>query len=104
MIVGHGIDVVKKSRIQKIFSRYGKKFAYKILNTQEMNDFLNSKHKTAFLAKRFAAKEAIGKAIGRGILNGTLLKYICIANDKNGKPFVKSINKFTMISRKLVFF
>ena len=40
MIVGHGIDVVKKSRIQKIFSKYGKKFAYKILNTQEMKDFL----------------------------------------------------------------
>ena len=48
MIVGHGIDVVKKSRIQKIFSRYGKKFAYKILNTQEMNDFLNSKQKLPF--------------------------------------------------------
>ena len=104
MIVGHGIDVVKKSRIQKIFSRYGKKFAYKILNTQEMNDFLNSKQKTAFLAKRFAAKEAIGKAIGRGILNGTLLKYICIANDKNGKPFIKSIDKKIINENEFDFF
>ena len=69
-----------------------------------MNDFLNSKHKTAFLAKRFAAKEAIGKAIGRGILNGTLLKYICIANDKNGKPFVKSINKKIINENEFDFF
>ena len=59
MIVGHGIDVVKKSRIQK-FSKYGKKFAYKILNTQEMKDF-KFKTQNCLLAKDLQQKEAIGK-------------------------------------------
>ena len=101
MIVGHGIDVVKKSRIQKIFSRYGKKFAYKILNTQEMNDFLNSKHKTAFLAKRFAAKEAFAKALGTGFRMKLNFKDIEVVNDKMGKPNYVTNKKITkMIQNK----
>ena len=79
-------------RIKKIYSRYGDKFAYKILNNKEIKSFNLSKNKPSFLAKRFAAKEAIGKALGIGILNGFLLKNILIVNDDLGKPIAK-LNK-----------
>jgi|TARA_B100000768_G_C11209378_1_gene345315 holo-[acyl-carrier protein] synthase len=91
-IFGIGVDIVDLDRIKKIYSRYGDKFAYKILNNKEIKSFNLSKNKPSFLAKRFAAKEAIGKALGIGILNGFLLKNILIVNDDLGKPIAK-LNK-----------
>ena len=45
------------------------------------------------MAKRFAAKEAIGKALGVGIMNGFLLKNISIRHNESGKPTVKLSGK-----------
>mgnify|MGYP001415720319 FL=1 len=92
-IFGIGTDIVDLERINKIYSKYGDKFAKKILNENELVNFNRSKNKSSFLGKRFAAKEAIGKALGIGILNGNLLKNIFIDHDKFGKPIVKLNNK-----------
>ena len=91
-IFGIGIDIVDRERINKIYTKYGNKFAEKILNEREFKGFNLSKNKPSFLAKRFAAKEAIGKAFGIGILNGYLLKNISVHNDEYGKPIAK-LNK-----------
>ena len=58
--------------------------------------------KISFLAKRFAAKEAIGKAIGIGIRNGVILRYLSINNDGLGRPFVKIENhiKFNLTEKQ----
>ena len=88
-IFGIGIDIVDLERVNKIYLKYGDKFAEKILNEKELVKFNQSRNKTSFLGKRFAAKEAIGKALGTGILNGNLLKNIFIDNDKYGKPIAK---------------
>ena len=80
-IFGIGVDIVDLDRIKKIYSKYGDKFAYKILNENEIKGFNSVKNKSSFLAKRFAAKEAIGKALGIGILNGFLLKNMSIYHD-----------------------
>ena len=50
-IFGIGIDIVDTKRINKIYLKYGIKFAKKILNNDEMDSFNTSKHKTSFLAK-----------------------------------------------------
>tara|TARA_B100000575_G_scaffold263833_1_gene239248 strand:+ start:340 stop:708 length:369 start_codon:yes stop_codon:yes gene_type:complete len=98
-IFGVGIDIVEVQRIKEIYSRYGERFARKILSDNELNSFFKNTNKVSFLAKRFAAKEAVGKAIGVGIKNGSILKNIEIENDINGKPFVK-INNLNMTEKK----
>ncbi len=98
-IFGVGIDIVEIQRIKEIYSRYGERFARKILSDNELNSFFKNTNKASFLAKRFAAKEAVGKAIGVGIKNGSILKNIEIENDINGKPFVK-INNLNMTEKK----
>ena len=91
-LFGIGVDIVDIERIKKIYLKYDRKFAKKILSDNEIENFNLSKNKISFLAKRFAAKEAIGKAFGIGIMNGYLLKNISIDNDKHGKPIAK-LNK-----------
>jgi len=88
-VFGLGIDMVDLNRVKIIYSKYGDKFAIKILNDEEFSDYINVKNKPSFLAKRFAAKEAIGKALGVGIMNGFLLKNISIRHNELGKPTVK---------------
>ena len=101
-IFGIGIDIVEVERIKKIHQKYGEKFARKILSNNELKNFLKDKNKIHFLAKRFAAKEAVGKALGVGIKNGSILKNIEIKNDINGKPFVNinDIEKLNMTEKK----
>ena len=50
-IFGIGVDIVDLDRIKKIYSRYGDKFAYKILNNKEIKSYNLSKNKPSFLAK-----------------------------------------------------
>tara|TARA_Y100001949_G_scaffold118897_1_gene101025 strand:- start:67 stop:444 length:378 start_codon:yes stop_codon:yes gene_type:complete len=101
-IFGVGIDIVEIQRIKETYSRYGERFARKILSNSELRNFYNNKNKISFLAKRFAAKEAVGKALGVGIKNGSILKNIEIKNDLNGKPFVNinNIKKLNMAEKK----
>ena len=101
-IFGVGIDIVEVERIKKIHQKYGEKFARKILSNNELKNFLKDKNKIHFLAKRFAAKEAVGKALGVGIKNGSILKNIEIKNDINGKPVVNinDIEKLNMTEKK----
>ena len=91
-VFGIGIDIVELKRVDQIYSKYGDKFAKKILSNSELKNFQVSNDKISFLAKRFAAKEAVGKALGIGILNGILLKNIFITHDRLGKPLVKINN------------
>jgi len=91
-VFGIGIDIVELKRVDLIYSKYGDKFAKKILSYSELENFQVSNDKISFLAKRFAAKEAVGKALGIGILNGILLKNIFITHDSLGKPLVKINN------------
>ena len=103
-ILGIGIDIVDLERINKIYLKYGDKFAKKILNENELVIFNRSKNKSSFLGKRFAAKEAIGKALGTGILNGNLLKNIFIDNDKYGKPIARfnDRERYKIYSNKII--
>lgn len=89
-IIGIGTDVVNISRIEAIFQKYGDKFLSKNFHTQEIENFkeLPQPKKIGFLAKRFAGKEAIAKALGKGIGRGLAFKDIAILNDVQGAPYV----------------
>ena len=101
-IFGIGTDIIKVKRLRKLINK--KTSLFRLFHHNEVLRCNRTKNSLNCFAKRFAAKEAIGKAIGRGILNGTLLKYICIANDKNGKPFIKSIDRKIINEDEFVFF
>ncbi len=67
MIAGIGTDIVKISRIEKAYVHLGEKFARRILTESEYTFFAERNFSVAFLATRFAAKEAASKALGTGI-------------------------------------
>lgn len=91
MLIGVGTDIVQIPRIAKILHLYPELFAKKILASRELKQFalLDTTNHAVFLAKRFAAKEAVSKAFGVGIGQGINFKDITILNDDLGKPTVE---------------
>ena len=87
MILGLGLDVVEKSRITRIWERYGFRFASKILHVDEIVCLksLNGSE-VQFLASRFAAKEAAVKALGTGFNQEILPIHIAVATLPGGRP------------------
>ena len=65
MIFGIGIDILESARVTKMYQRYGRRFAERILMPEELTMFSESDRPERFLGMRFAAKEAIVKAYHR---------------------------------------
>lgn len=93
MIYGIGTDIVAVSRLQANLARYGERFAARILTAPEMDAFRHTQGQARFLAKRFAAKEALVKALGTGFRDGLGLRDIAVANDALGKPVLTFSDK-----------
>ena len=89
MAIGIGTDIVEIARIEDATSRQGIKFVQRILCANELKQYQSKSNTNAFLAKRFAAKEAIAKALGTGIGNGVSFQDIEIYNNSKGAPQVK---------------
>lgn len=87
MIYGIGTDIVESSRIAQSLERFGDRFARRILTDNEWREYRASSKPILFLAGRFAAKEALSKAIGTGLRHPVNLSYIDINHDDLGKPF-----------------
>lgn len=87
MIYGIGTDLVEPSRIARLLDKYGERFARRLLTDEEWPDYINSNQPAMFLAKRFAAKEALSKAIGTGMRHPVSLSHIGITHDCLGKPY-----------------
>ena len=88
MIVGIGVDLVRVERLAQSLERFGERFAHKILGESEREGFHASARPAHFLAKRFAAKEAVAKAIGTGFRDGLTLPQIQVENDPLGRPLL----------------
>ncbi|MGH8397569.1 MAG: holo-ACP synthase [Gammaproteobacteria bacterium] len=88
MIFGIGTDLVEVRRIQQAWQRFGEHFARRILMPEELEGFQHSKNAVRFLATRFAAKEAIVKALGTGFRHGMWLRDTGSVPDIRGKPCV----------------
>ncbi len=86
MIYGIGVDMVRIGRIQAALDRFGEAFAHRILAAGELEGFLRSNRRASFLAKRFAAKEAVVKAFGTGFREGIGLRHIGVVHDELGRP------------------
>jgi len=83
-----GVDIVDISRIRSIYDRFGQAFMKKILTDAEAAQCLSKPDPAASLAGRFAAKEAVSKALGTGIAKGLGWRSIEVLNNEAGKPCV----------------
>jgi holo-[acyl-carrier protein] synthase len=87
-LLGIGVDMVEVSRIAKALARNAEKFPRRILSSDELLQFRDSPNQDSFLAKRFAVKEAVAKALGTGFANGVSWTDISLSHDELGKPLV----------------
>ncbi|HEX6266676.1 MAG TPA: holo-ACP synthase [Burkholderiales bacterium] len=89
MIYGLGTDVVEIGRIEQALERFGERFAKRILCEPELARFKSHRMPAAYLAKRFAAKEAFTKALGTGIHAPANWHGVWVQNLPSGKPVLR---------------
>jgi holo-[acyl-carrier protein] synthase len=101
MIFGIGTDIVEVKRIRNVDSL--EKFADKILSLDELEVFKSQidEKKVTFLAKQFAAKEAVSKAMGTGIGKDIRFNQIEILRNSDGKPYLNHDGMITTIFNDL---
>lgn len=88
MIFGIGTDIVQIDRLRGGLDRFGRRFAERILSPAELERFDQLSDQAAFLAKRFAVKEATVKALGTGFRDGMSLRDIYVDHNELGKPLL----------------
>ena len=88
-ILGIGTDIVNIDRMKKILNKKNNNFKKKIFSNKKIIYCEKRKYPHSFFAKRFAAKEALSKALGTGIRKGINFKDIEVSNDNLGKPSIK---------------
>ncbi len=92
-ILGIGTDIVELERISALLERFGQKFVHRILTIDEQKSFEGSSNPVSYLAKRFAAKEAVAKALGTGIGQTLAFNEISVTNLPSGQPTVSFIGR-----------
>ena len=88
-IFGIGTDIINIKKLEKTLKKNNVRFKNKIFTTREIKYCDKKKKPYSFYAKRYAAKEALSKALGTGIRKDVTFKNIEIANNSFGKPFIK---------------
>ena len=86
MIHGIGTDVVQLERVERVYARHGEHFVRRLLMPQEEAAFRRQARPVRFLAMRFAAKEAVAKALGTGFAHGLWIRDVGILANEWGRP------------------
>lgn len=86
MIFGIGTDILQVERIQKIYERHGERFVGHLLMPEERTHLADKPRVVRYLAMRFAAKEAIVKAMGTGFAQGMWLRDCGVVPNQWGRP------------------
>jgi holo-[acyl-carrier protein] synthase len=89
MVAGVGIDLIEVARIRAAVERFGDRFLHRILRPAEIAYCQAFKDPAPHLAARFAAKEAISKALGTGIGSAVGWQDLEVANQPSGAPFLQ---------------
>ena len=87
-MISIGTDILRIARVEEVVERLGDRFVARILTPWEQEEYRVSQMPHRLLAKRFAAKEAIAKALGTGIGRGVSWQDITIVHDDKGAPQV----------------
>lgn len=95
MIAGSGIDIVEIKRLRSAAERWGEAFLCRVFTQRELAYSRTKRFPFQHLAARFAAKEAVYKALGKHLsLN---FRDIEIFHDRFGKPRCKIKNKMSPV-------
>jgi len=86
MIFGIGTDVVQLARVEETWARFGAHFSERLLMDEERALFGDNKRPARFLAMRFAAKEAVVKAMGTGFAHGMWIRDVGMVPNDWGQP------------------
>jgi holo-[acyl-carrier protein] synthase len=100
LIYGVGSDLIEIARIERALARFGERFARRILCAPELRRFQGHARPAAYLAKRFAAKEAFTKALGTGIHAPANWHGVWVSNLKSGKPQLEFSSELAALLRK----
>jgi len=90
MVIGTGVDITEVRRLRLAIEKWGDSFLNRVFTKEELKQAQTRSSFYQHLAGRFAAKEAIFKALGNKELS---FKDIQIFNDKEGKPYCTILNK-----------
>lgn len=101
MIIGIGTDIASIGRFQENIDKHGNRFVDKILSESEKPSYEQSNQKAQFLASRFAAKEALAKALGTGFRDGLIMPDIAILSNLIGRPYFQLSGKADVIAHML---
>ena len=88
MIFGIGTDILQLDRVEKTHARFGERFVRHLLMPEEQAQLALTARPVRFLAMRFAAKEAIVKAMGTGFAHGVWIRDVGIVQNAWGRPEV----------------
>lgn len=89
MIIGTGVDITEVSRLRQAVLKWGKSFLGRVFTKEELENAKERGSLYQHLAGRFAAKEAVFKALGDEKLSW---KDVQILNDKQGRPCCRILN------------
>ena len=87
-VIAIGTDLLDSSRIGQALERHGERFVQRILTPAEQTLYRSRANPLNFLAKQYAAKEALAKALGTGIAKGVGFQQLEILRDELGAPQV----------------
>jgi len=99
VIIGIGTDLCEIGRVQRALDRHGERFARKILIESELDRFRQHRKPAAYLAKRFAAKEAFSKAMGTGIHFPVNWHNVSVENGRSGRPMLRFSEPLAILLR-----
>lgn len=88
MIAGVGVDIVEIARVARLLARHPERFSRRILADSELRTYNNPRQEAAYLARQFAAKEAVCKALGTGMRAGVHFRNIVVLRNDAGMPLV----------------
>ena len=88
MILGIGVDLVDVSRMHRSLARFGDRLLAKLLSAREL-ELMPGNDSAPWLARQFAAKEAVSKALGTGMKAGVHFRQIEVLRRQTGAPFIE---------------
>jgi|SRR5687767_6558651 holo-[acyl-carrier protein] synthase len=101
MIFGIGVDVLEAARIKRVYDKFGEHFVARLLLPAERAQLAKTRRTERFLAMRFAAKEAIVKAMGTGFAHGIWIRDVGVVQNAWGKPEVVYSPRGEKVRQKL---
>lgn len=100
-IIGHGIDLIGIQRVGRLVELHGERFARRCFTADEWAFAARHQDRATYLAARFAAKEAIFKALGTGWSGGIRWTDAEVVRLASGQPTVRLAGKALEIAREM---